>query len=175
VSSILATEEAHDGISRFNALDVQEARTVLESCLAVSRWVEEVLAGRPYAASQVLLDRAAVIVQTLTAAEVDAALARHPRIGEQPGVGHDAEFSMREQAGVDGSDDATVQALRAANADYERRFDRVFLIRAAGRTSGEVLSELRRRVQNSDEVETAEVVTQLGEIAVRRLEQVISE
>ncbi|MDQ3457450.1 MAG: 2-oxo-4-hydroxy-4-carboxy-5-ureidoimidazoline decarboxylase, partial [Actinomycetota bacterium] len=106
----------------------------------------------------------------LTRTEVEAALARHPRIGERAGAAHDAEFSAREQAGV-ASDEH--EALRRANAAYEARFDRVFLIRAAGRSGAEILAELDRRLQNSDEAELAEVIVQLGEIAVLRLEQVV--
>ena len=48
------------------------------------------------------------------------------------------------------------------------------LIRAAGRSADEILAELKRRLDNTDEDEFAEVVTQLGEIALLRLEQVIA-
>src|SRR5699024_4810592 len=68
-----------------------------------------------------------------------------------------------------------VQArLAAGNAAYEERFDRVFLIRAAGRSPEEVLSELERRMDNSDADETAEVGEQLIQIAARGLEGVLS-
>lgn len=167
------TDDVGGHIGRFNDLAVHEARTHLESCLAVPRWVDKVLEGRPYPSRRALLDRAEAVAHTLSVEEVDAALARHPRVGEQAGEGHDAEFSTREQAGIDHTDAAAAKALRVGNADYARRFGRVFLIRAAGRTSAGVLSELRRRLHNSAEVELAEVVAQLSEIALLRLEQLI--
>ena len=102
-----------------------------------------------------------------------AALARHPRIGERAGAGHDAEFSESEQSDVDRDDAEVARALIEGNAAYERRFDRVFLIRAAGRSSQEILDELHRRLDNSDEDELAEVIRQLGEIALLRLGQVV--
>ena len=83
------------------------------------------------------------------------------------------ELSASEQSGVDSGNPAVAAALRTANAEYERRFGRIFLIRAAGRTSADVLSELHRRLQNSDETEAAEVVGQLSEIALDRLQRVI--
>src|SRR5699024_4620022 len=49
-----------------------------------------------------------------------------------------------------------------------------FLIRAAGRSPEEVLSELERRVDNSDADETAEVGEQLIQIAALRLEGILS-
>jgi 2-oxo-4-hydroxy-4-carboxy-5-ureidoimidazoline decarboxylase len=165
---------AADGdVDEFNALADDEARQALQSCLDVSRWVDEMLAGRPYETASAALERASQTAATLSADEVEAALARHPRIGERAGEGHDTAFSEAEQSGVDRDDAAVAQALAAGNAAYERRFDRVFLIRAAGRSSEEILAELHRRLDNSDEDELAEVIRQLGEIALIRLGQVI--
>ena len=65
-------------------------------------------------------------------------------------------------------------AIRAGNAEYESRFDRVFVIRAAGRPATEILAELRRRLNNTPEAEKAEVITQLREIALTRLETVLA-
>jgi 2-oxo-4-hydroxy-4-carboxy-5-ureidoimidazoline decarboxylase len=160
-------------VAAFNGLSDVDARERLRSCLDVPRWVAAMLAGRPYASAADALSRAADTAATLTAAEVEAALARHPRIGERASSGHDAAFSESEQAGVDRDDAAVARALAEANAAYESRFDRVFLIRAAGRSADEILAELRRRLDNSDADELAEVTRQLGEIAVLRLEQVV--
>jgi 2-oxo-4-hydroxy-4-carboxy-5-ureidoimidazoline decarboxylase len=63
--------------------------------------------------------------------------------------------------------------LAAGNADYERRFDRVFLIRAAGRSRIEILSELERRLAHSDEQELPIVADELRQIALLRLQGVI--
>jgi 5-hydroxyisourate hydrolase len=51
----------------------------------------------------------------------------------------------------------------------------VFLIRAAGRSSRQILDELRRRLGNSDEAERREVAGQLGEIALLRLAALVPE
>ncbi len=61
----------------------------------------------------------------------------------------------------------------AGNRAYEERFDRVFLIRAAGRDASEILSELERRLGNDDDTERDETLTQLRQIALLRLEQVV--
>ena len=165
------------GLEAFDALPEAEARSRLAACLDVPRWVDTVLAGRPYA------DRDALRHVAATAAapgvvdddELAAALARHPRIGERAGAGHDAGHSGREQAGVD-QGDADLQArLAAGNRAYEGRFDRVFLIRAAGRDGAEVLAELERRLGNDDAAEREETVVQLGEIARLRLDQLLAD
>lgn len=161
-------------LEAFNALPEEEARARLASCLAVPRWVDDVLAGRPYGDLESLWGRADQAARTLSDPELAVALARHPRIGERPSDnGHDAAFSQREQAGVEGSDPDVARRLAEGNHAYEDRFDRVFLIRAAGRTAPEILGELERRLENDDETERGETVTQLREIAMLRLRQVV--
>jgi 2-oxo-4-hydroxy-4-carboxy-5-ureidoimidazoline decarboxylase len=159
-------------VDAFNALDAEEATKRLLTCLDVPRWAAEVTGGRPYPDLADLAARAEAAAQ-LSDAELDSALARHPRIGERAGAGHDVAFSESEQSGVDPADAAVAAELAAGNAEYERRFDRVFLIRAAGRSAGEILAELQRRLGNDEQTERIETAAQLREIAVLRLEKVI--
>jgi 2-oxo-4-hydroxy-4-carboxy-5-ureidoimidazoline decarboxylase len=160
-------------VSAFNSLSADEAKGLLRTCLDVPRWVDDVEGGRPYAGWPALREAAELSAARLTDAELGAALARHPRIGERAGASHDAEFSEREQSGVDPADGQTASRLAAGNAAYEERFDRVFLIRAAGRSAAEILAELDRRLDNDDETERDETVQQLSEIAVLRLESTV--
>jgi len=160
-------------LDAFNALPETEARERLATCLDVPRWVDTVVAGRPYADLDALLTVASVAA-ALDDAELEAALARHPRIGERAGAGHDAAFSGREQSGVDRSDADVAQRLADGNRAYEERFDRVFLIRAAGRDAPEILAELERRLGNDEVAERAETIEQLRQIALLRLEQVVA-
>ncbi|MGV9796573.1 2-oxo-4-hydroxy-4-carboxy-5-ureidoimidazoline decarboxylase [Mycobacterium sp. NPDC003449] len=160
-------------VHAFNALSRTDASQRLLTCLNVPRWATEVADGRPYADFAALVDNAERSAAELSDDELSAALDRHPRIGERAGAGHDAEFSAREQGRVDRDDEAVMTALAAGNREYEKRFDRVFLIRAAGRSSTEILAELHRRLGNDDDIERAETVTQLREIALRRLREVV--
>jgi 2-oxo-4-hydroxy-4-carboxy-5-ureidoimidazoline decarboxylase len=172
------TESSHGppttSAEAFNALSEEEARARLATCLAVPRWVDDVLAGRPYRDLESLWGRADRAARELTDAELAAALARHPRIGERPSPdGHDAAWSAREQAGVDASDASIAARLAEGNRAYEDRFDRVFLIRAAGRSASEILAELERRLGNDPATERRETVGQLREIALLRLKEVV--
>jgi 2-oxo-4-hydroxy-4-carboxy-5-ureidoimidazoline decarboxylase len=132
-----------------------------------------VASARPYTDYAALAAKAEASAAELSDADLSAALDGHPRIGERAGAGHDAEFSARELAQVDRDDAAVMAALAEGNREYERRFDRVFLIRAAGRSANEVLAELRRRLDNDDETERAETVAALREIALLRLKDVM--
>lgn len=160
-------------LAEFNDLSDREAAAQLAACLPVPRWVDTVRAGRPYAGWPEVEAVASAAAAQLSDAELAAALAGHPRIGERAtSPEHQAELSEREQAGVDHDDAAVAAALASGNAAYEKRFDRVFIIRAAGRSAQEILSELERRLDHDPETEREETVTQLREIALLRLREV---
>lgn len=157
----------------FNEMADDEARELLLTCLDVPRWADEVLGGRPYADVGRVEAQMWAAARTITDDELDRALARHPRIGERPDeTRHDAGHSTREQAGVDRQDADVAQRLADGNRSYEERFGRVFIIRAAGRDATEILRHLRRRLDNSDEVERAETIDELTQIAQLRMQGV---
>ncbi|GAB3071956.1 2-oxo-4-hydroxy-4-carboxy-5-ureidoimidazoline decarboxylase [Intrasporangium mesophilum] len=161
-------------LEEFNSEANESLRPRLLACLGVGRWADEVLAGRPYAARSAVFDTADRAARQLDDQELKSALAGHPRIGERASEPeHDAVRSAQEQSGVDRSDAEVAAALAAGNTAYEDRFDRVFLIRAAGRSAQEILAELRRRLRNDEESERAETVDQLRQIALLRLEAVV--
>ena len=157
-------------LQEFNSADEAAAAALLRPCLDLDRWVDELLAGRPYPDREALLVSARVAAESPTAGELEAALAHHPRIGEQPRTASaEAAHSRDEQSGLDIVGDVKAR-LADGNRAYEERFGRVFLIRAAGRTSAEILAALQERLDNDDDVELAVVGEQLREIAVLRLE-----
>jgi len=158
----------------FNKAAYSDLAQALAACADVPRWVAALSDGRPYASVAVLLARADALARGWSDAEVDRALAQHPRIGERAaGGGAEAAASAREQSGVAG-DERTKARLRAGNEAYESRFDRVFLIRAAGRSEAEILAALDARLANDPETERGVVASELREIAVLRLERLVT-
>lgn len=153
----------------FNAATAEQAAAVLRPCADIDRWIQGVVDHRPYPAVDDLLAQAEREANPFTAGEVDAALAHHPRIGERAeGQSAEAELSRGEQSAVD-SGSATTRRILEGNKEYEEKFGRVFLIRAAGRSAEDILAELERRQENSPEAESLEVAVQLREIALLRL------
>ncbi len=142
---------------------------VLRPCLDVDRWRAEVADGRPYRSLSDLEAAARQAADPLTVAEVDGALAHHPRIGERAtGSSAEATLSRSEQGGLKASHDVSAR-LEAGNRAYEERFGRVFLIRAAGRSTEEILAALETRLGNDPATEDRLVADQLREIALLRL------
>lgn len=157
-------------LTEFNAADAADAAAAVRVWADIPGWVDAVVAGRPYASVDALAAYAGALAAQWTPADLDAALAHHPRIGARvTGASAEAAASRREQAGMADAADDVAAAIAAGNAAYEERFGRVFLIRAAGRSSEELLSELGRRLRNDPAAETAEATAQLAEIAMLRL------
>lgn len=147
------------------------SRERLTAALGVQRWVDEVAAGGPYASLQELIAAGELAGARLSDAELDEAVAHHPRIGQGAVVeGASSRLSAIEQAGLGSADEGVDAAIARGNGVYEDRFGRVFLIRAAGRSRQEVLDELQRRLKNDEETEVAEAKDQLRQIAALRLE-----
>jgi 2-oxo-4-hydroxy-4-carboxy-5-ureidoimidazoline decarboxylase len=156
-------------------VDEAELRRGLTACLHVRRWVDDVVARAPFASLVELLEVAAQAATPLSPAEVDEALADHPRIGERPaGSGASASFSRTEQASSDAGDQALAARLAAGNAAYEAKFGRVFLIRAAGRSRAQILGELERRLRLGPDEEVAVVGAELRDIALLRIPQLFA-
>jgi 2-oxo-4-hydroxy-4-carboxy-5-ureidoimidazoline decarboxylase len=157
-------------LAGLNAAPAELAGQELMACCSSARWAAEVLSGRPYATADEVLARSDAAVAGLAPADLEQALAGHPRIGER----RDAdERSRREQAGVLGADPATIQALADGNAEYERRFGHIYLVCATGRNAADLLALLRERLGNDPGTEWGVVRRELGKINRIRLAKLL--
>jgi 2-oxo-4-hydroxy-4-carboxy-5-ureidoimidazoline decarboxylase len=156
-------------------IDVTETalREGLAASLSVNRWIDEVASRQPFASTEQLLSVATAAATPLSASEIDEAIAHHPRIGEKPvGEGRSQQFSRAEQGALGDDDAVLAEQIAAGNAAYEERFGRVFIIRAAGRSRADILTELTRRLELPNATELEIVGEQLREIALLRLVQI---
>jgi 2-oxo-4-hydroxy-4-carboxy-5-ureidoimidazoline decarboxylase len=168
-------------LARFNGLPSAAAREQLLACCSSPVWADRMAAGRPYSSARDAVRQSGAIVAMLTVPELEAALAGHPRIGEQPagtgdpaGTGQPAEWSRAEQSGVSAADEATRHALAQFNLDYERRFGHVYLVSASGRSAPELLAVLRARLRNTPPVEWRVVRVELQKINEIRLVKMLA-
>lgn len=163
-------------LEQFNAARRPDAVAALRPCLDIQRWIDELADARPYSDLESLLDAGRRAADPFTPTEVAAALAHHPRIGERaPGTGTEARLARAEQAGLGNADAAVAEALAEGNRAYEEKFGQVFLIRAAGRSRAEILASLNARLAHTPEQEQPIIGQQLREIAVLRLEGLLSQ
>ena len=183
-------------MARLDELGPSDAADALLPCCASRRWVAQVAAGRPYGSLSRLVDGSDAALAALEWPDIEQALAAHPRIGERerpaaraapprqegpakqgspakqasPGE-REASWSAGEQRGTATLDAAQRDELRAANLAYEQRFGHGFLICATGKSAGQMLAALRKRLTNEDAVEREVVRAELRDIVALRLEK----
>jgi 2-oxo-4-hydroxy-4-carboxy-5-ureidoimidazoline decarboxylase len=107
------------------------------------------------------------------------AFSRHPRIGEREAMEaapqQSLSWSAQEQAAVANAAQNEKAAIAAGNREYERRFGRVFIVCASGKSPSEILNILRRRLHNDDAAELHEAVEEQRKITSLRLNKWLTE
>ena len=150
-----------------NALPVAEAAGALRRCCGSERWVERMIAGRPYPDERALLGAAERVWWDLEPEDWHEAFRAHPRIGERGGD----TWSRNEQAGVAGATTDVRRRLARGNEAYERRFGYVYLVCATGRGTAELLSDLEARLTNAPAEELRVAAAEQAKITRLRLEK----
>lgn len=163
-------------LSEFNQTSVEHQKAFLLQCVHIPRWGEEIIHHGPFDTREGLLKYAEQHAITWTWDEILAALNTHPRIGERRAKLELSEqeqtFSRREQARIT-HDQEVLDALYKGNLAYEKKFGFIFLIKASGLNSEDILTALEYRLLNDFETEKRIVHRQLLEIALLRLSQEI--
>ena len=169
---------ADAGTRQLDALAEPAARSAFAACCGSPRWVESMLAARPFGSARALFAAVERAFDALGELDWREAFAAHPRIGDLDALRRretaragTAGLERSEQAGAAAADEATLRALADGNAEYERRFGHVFLICATGRSAGEMLEALRSRLGHAAATELAIAADEQRKITVLRLEQ----
>lgn len=153
---------------RLDALSPVDAERELLACCASPRWAAEVTARRPFGSADALQ---AAARDALVDADLDDAMAGHPRIGDRSAAGS----SRHEQGAVTTAADATLDALAAGNRAYEERFGHVYLVCASGRSAEDLLATLHDRLGNDPATERAVALAELAAINRIRLDRFLEE
>lgn len=161
-------------LNDFNQLSADHKKGLLLQCVHIPRWGEDISQHEPFTSIEALLDFAKQQARSWQWEEILAALNTHPRIGEKQAKQQlsvkEQAFSSREQAKIT-LDEEIQEALYKGNVAYEKKFGFIFLIRAAGLSSEDILTALKYRLVNEPELEKRIVHQQLSEIALLRLSQ----
>ncbi|WP_336166717.1 2-oxo-4-hydroxy-4-carboxy-5-ureidoimidazoline decarboxylase [Acinetobacter sp. 161(2023)] len=163
-------------LAEFNQAPPEQLKTLLNNCVHIPAWAEKIISERPYSSTSVLLGYAEQLSHIWSWQDIETALATHPKIGERQAKkqlnAKEQDFSAQEQADIS-LDEQTQKALLQGNLDYEQKFGFIFLIKAAGLRSDEILKNLHKRLQNNLAIEKLIVHEQLAAIALLRLSQEI--
>lgn len=166
-------------IEALNALPAADARAALERCCGASRWIEAMLAARPFADAATLFAASDRAVAPLERADWMEAFSHHPKIGEVSALREKfagtAAWAGAEQGGAATANEATLLALAEGNRAYEARFGYIFIVCATGKSAGEMLAVLRARLGNAPDDELSLAAAEQRKITRLRIERLLGE
>jgi 2-oxo-4-hydroxy-4-carboxy-5-ureidoimidazoline decarboxylase len=162
--------------SVLDGLPPSAAGEALARCCGSRRWVEGMLAARPYGSSAALLELADRLWNQLEKADFLEAFSHHPQIGADLGelqrkFAATADWSASEQAGAGGAEHETLLALRDLNVAYLQRFGYIFIVCATGKSAAQMLELLRARIDNDPTRELQIAAGEQAKITKLRLEK----
>jgi OHCU decarboxylase len=160
-------------LARWNGLSEEAASSDILACCGSRVWARGMAARRPLSNESAVLGASDATCASLREEDWLEAFRVHPRIGEkkpeQVAPKQSAAWSAQEQIAASAGDAETKAALADGNGEYERRFGRIFIVCATGKTSAEILAILRQRLQNDAVTELRESAEQQRQIAHLRL------
>ena len=161
----------------FNDLPAGRATELLTACCGSSRWVARMEERRPFASRDQLLATADEIWKGLGPDDWKEAFKHHPRIGETSAAinqgQRSAEWSANEQASVTGASESIRLAQKDMNAQYERRFDFIYIVCATGKSPNEMFAIARERLSNDPATELRVAAEEQRKIMRLRLEKLL--
>lgn len=165
-------------IAALNAMSTAEFTAALHAIFEHSAWVAERAARlRPFRNREELHQGMCRQVATASAAEQDALIQAHPRLGARGRARAQlTQSSAKEQgrAGLDACTDEEFTQLLRLNELYAARFAMPFILAVRGHTPDSILASMRQRLGNDAATEHATALQQIYRIAGFRLEDAIA-
>ncbi|MEO6212811.1 MAG: 2-oxo-4-hydroxy-4-carboxy-5-ureidoimidazoline decarboxylase [Vicinamibacterales bacterium] len=158
---------------RIGAAAVEEAQALLRVCCGAERWVDRMMARRPFADRDTVLAAARDEWFRLRPDDWREAFSHHPPIGDREAMR--ARFSAtrtlseREQSGLTGASEVVLAALIEANRRYQERFGFIFIVCASGKSADQMLALLQARLDNDAATELRIATEQHAQICELRL------
>jgi OHCU decarboxylase len=167
------------GVEGLNALSSEEAKKRLLSYCGSTNWAHRMTEERPFASVEELLTTAENIWWSLHDADWLEAFRSHPKIGEQKAaasVSTDAQtWSKQEQSSMSQAGSDTRRELAHLNQQYEQRFGYIYIVCATGKSPEEMLSILRRRMDNAPAEELRVAAAEQAKITKLRLKKLLEQ
>ena len=160
-------------LQRWNLLPAEAAANEILPCCGSRAWADAMAGRRPLPDGGTLLTVSDEVWSSLVEADWQEAFRSHPRIGEskvpKEASQQSATWSGQEQRQITEASESAKLALAESNREYARRFGRIFIVCATGKSPDEILAILQRRLKNSDATELREAAEQQRQITQLRL------
>jgi allantoicase len=164
-------------LRQINATDGPALRSLLTDFCGAPEWIDRVMAQRPFRSPAALIAAADGAAEHVGPDGWREAFRHHPRIGERTAERRQSPAaqaqSAQEQSSVQQASKDDLDALAAANREYETRFGYPFIVCAAGRPVSDMLTTLRGRLKNDADAELRTAAAEQRKITTLRLERLL--
>ena len=167
-----------NSLADLNSLTRAEAQTELLKCCHSRLWAEQLVEGRPYGDIDELLRHSDRIWWSLEPNNWLEAFRSHPKIGEKKAEAASTDiaqkWSEQEQSGTHDAQEEALTELAELNRRYLKRFGFIFIVCATGKTTTEILSLLRKRINNDLDEELRIAAAEQARITTLRIRKLLT-
>ena len=163
-------------INKINKLPKSEFIKVFANIFENTRWIaEELYNQKPFNDFEELSSKILNIFETTTKEKKLKILKDHPDLANKAKISLLTSDSLKEQtsAGLDQCTEEEFNEFKKLNDNY-KKFGFPFILAVKGKTKIKILNNFRKRVSSDPEIEFAEAVKQVKQIANMRLKELNS-
>ena len=160
-------------LTELNSASKKNAEQAFTACCTASRWVDAMVATRPFMSLEALQAAADLHWQQMQEPDYLEAFDGHPKIGDPSSLkekyGATRETARGEQSGVATASDAVLNELAVMNSRYLDKFGFIFIVCATGKSAQEMLELLQERYDNERTTELEIAAAEQGKITAIRI------
>ena len=164
-------------IDDLNRQSKQNAAYALLQCCTSGRWVERMLACRPFFNFRAVHEAADQSWLALDEGDYLQAFEGHPKIGDVNSLrakyANTKALASGEQSAVSEATDEVLIKLSEGNDAYFNKFGFIFIVCATGKSAGEMLALLEARLPNTRDIELQNAAEEQRKIFHIRLEKLL--
>ncbi|HYX29851.1 MAG TPA: 2-oxo-4-hydroxy-4-carboxy-5-ureidoimidazoline decarboxylase [Pyrinomonadaceae bacterium] len=165
-------------LDSLNALSEDDADAEFLKCCGSVVWARTLTASRPFASESELFAKADDACRSMTDEDWLEAFRAHPKIGEKKAASaqtqQEQNWSSQEQSAIQAASAETIRELAEHNYAYQAKFGFIFIVCASGKSSDEMLSMLKHRMQNDPLTELGVAAGEQRKITRLRLEKMLT-
>lgn len=165
-------------IQEFNDLPLQQLKNEFFKCCGSSSWVEKMIASKPFSDLEDLMMKADRAWTSTNEIDLLESFSHHPKIGDLKSL--EKKFASTkalagsEQAAVQSASQTTIEQLAEGNMLYENKFGFIFIVCATGKSADEMLSLLKKRINNDRSTELKIAAGEQQKIIQLRIQKLFS-
>lgn len=165
-------------LAALNKVSQPQLREELLNCCGSSTWAKMMMTYFPEDSMEELLEKAEELWSECSEDDWKEAFSHHPKIGDVESLtkkfAATAHWASGEQMGVSTASKETIDALAEGNRLYEEKFGYIFIVCATGKSADEMLTLLKKRLNNKPEDEIKIAAAEQNKITKLRLQKLLA-